>query len=547
MHLVSASSSRASVQSDGGLSWSNQLGKSVVLAASSVGLGWLISRLWQGVDEPPIIQTGNSGQLTIYKETQNNSHWSTVVTSYAEQGERYEQEFGSETLFQKIDITYRASVQERSSITTMSNYHVLSACSLVGGLLMGGNIQLPLMVPLLALSMSKSVEALNYGDDVPVGTVIAYASKKLPEGYLRCDGSVHSKNDYPELYDALGEEYRVGGGSFRVPDFEGLFLRGTNDVSEIGKKFEDTTRMPRNNPFKTKDSGEHVHTTHSSGLHEHNSGLAGEHDHTSALAGEHSHIIDKAGEHSHSVSVAGDHRHTVLKSGSHVHPIHSAGHTHSIRNAGKHNHAMRDGGQHNHINGNFNRLMTADGQSTSNGGSIDNTGPADEPNLFRSDVIRADGLHAHYIHEDGEHSHVLEGEGSHKHGMDQSGDHSHGIHESGAHVHTLNTVGSHTHKISSVASHSHTINSAGEHVHKIAESGGHVHEIRSGGAHTHEVVGGDAETSPKNSKVAYLIKAKRSENGSTAGTSTDGLITSQSVVLSLVTATFAFFAARMGR
>ena len=506
MHPVFASSRVSVTQPESRLSWSNQLGKSVFLAASSVGLGWLISKLWQGVDEPPKVHTGNSDQLTIYKETQNGSHWSTVVTSYVEQGERYEQEFGSETLFQKIDITYRASVQERRSVTATSNYNVLSACSLVGGLLMGGSIQLPLMVPLLALSLSKSVEALNYGDDTPVGTIIATVSRLRPENYIRCDGAQYHRNDYPELYDALGEEYRVGGGSFRVPDCEGLFLRGTNDVSEIGMKSEDTTRMPRNNPFKTKDSGEHVHQSVAAGQHVHTTLSAGQHDHKAESEGQHSHTLGAEGGHTHSVSIAGAHRHTVLRSGSHIHPVHSAGHTHSIRDAGDHTHTMANAGEHNHIHGDYDQLLKWSKGSSTTVRQVDVT--YDEPDLTWSHAIQNSGLHSHTIHGVGPHSHKLEGEGSHKHGMDQSGDHAHEMSELGDHVHTLGNAGSHTHGVSSEGQHSHTINSAGEHTHGITESGTHVHEIRSGGSHTHEVVGGDEETRPKNMKVAYLIKAK---------------------------------------
>ena len=463
MHSVSASSSRVSVtQPENRLNWGCQLGKSVVLAASSVGLGWLISKLWQGVDEPPIMHTGNSGQLTLYKETQNGSHWSTVVTSYVEQAERYEPGFDSETLFQKVDITYRASDQERGSVTTTSNYHVLSACSLVGGLLMGGNIQLPLMVPLLALSMSKSVEALNYVDDNPVGTVIAYASKKLPEGYLRCNGELYSKDKYPELYDVLGEEYRVGGGSFKIPDFEGLFLRGTNDVSEIGKKFEYTTGAPRNNPFKAKDSGEHAHQ----------SVAAGGHDHTVSSAGNHKHKIKVAGEHSHNIQDAGNHKHLMDVIG----PEGVGDHT------------------------TYAHLLKVNAGQTATKEIQDHTGPGPKglPNLCAAGSLSG-------TQSGGLHSHAMDKAGTHHHEMDE----------------------------------------IGEHQHEISLANPHSHEIRSGGSHTHEVVGGDAETSPKNIKVAYLIKAKRSENGSPAGTSTDGFITSQSVVMSLVTATFAFFVARM--
>lgn len=477
MHSVSASSSRVSVtQPESRLNWGSQLGKSAALAASSVGLGWLIGRLWKGTDKQPIGQTGSSDQLAVYREEQKDHHWSNAGSFSVESSEIFGCGLQPESSFHKIGIVYKSSVQEAVRSPALSaensNFHVLSACSLVGGLLMGGNIpQFPLMVPLLALSMSKSVEALNYGDDNPIGTVIATFSSKAPDDYLRCDGAQYHKDAYPELYDALGEEYRVGGGIFRVPDCEGLFLRGTNDVSKIGERFEYTTGAPRNNPFKAKDSGVHVHTTH--------------------LSGEHSHKLDLSGEHTHSVTSEGQH-------------------VHEINIDGEHSHTMKTGGRHNHNAGEsdeYQLLAKIDGTGTATAGGTCSDPLEKKPNLMKMWPNRWHGGHEHEINDNGGHTHSMKSEGSH--------------------AHTLNTVDPHTHTVSTETAHSHKISSAGEHV--------------------HEIVGGDAETSPKNMKVAYLIKAKRAENGSPVVTSTNGFITPQSVVLSLVTSIFGFFVARMRR
>jgi hypothetical protein len=140
--------------------WGNQLCKSAMLTASSLGLGWLISRLWKGADEQPAGYAENSSQLVIYNAKQANYHWSSMdPLSVETTGEG----FDSEGLFQKVGITYRSSIQERSPVAQTSHSHMLSASCLIGSLLTGGNWQYTSLTPtlftLLALSTSQSVAA----------------------------------------------------------------------------------------------------------------------------------------------------------------------------------------------------------------------------------------------------------------------------------------------------------------------------------------------------------------------------------------------------
>lgn len=140
--------------------WGNQLCKSAMLAASSVGLGWLISRLWRGTDEQPTDYAENSAQLVIYNTKQANYHWSSMDPLSEK---TTEEGFDSERLFQKVGITYKASIQERSPVAQTSHFHMLSASCLMGSLLTGGNWQYTSLTPslfaLLVLSMSQSVAA----------------------------------------------------------------------------------------------------------------------------------------------------------------------------------------------------------------------------------------------------------------------------------------------------------------------------------------------------------------------------------------------------
>ncbi|MCL2484458.1 MAG: phage tail protein [Endomicrobia bacterium] len=64
---------------------------------------------------------------------------------------------------------------------------------------------------------------------VPPGTVIAFAgpTANAPKGYLLCNGVSVSKNDYPDLFEAIGTTYGGDGiPYFNLPNFQGVFLRG---------------------------------------------------------------------------------------------------------------------------------------------------------------------------------------------------------------------------------------------------------------------------------------------------------------------------------
>ncbi len=98
---------------------------------------------------------------------------------------------------------------------------------------------------------------------VPIGSVVAYAGQVLPvsdrpieswadpdcrstsnaaprsdddapwllieaQGWMACDGRELAINEFPELFGVLGYLYGRGDGTFRIPDYRGLFLRGVD-------------------------------------------------------------------------------------------------------------------------------------------------------------------------------------------------------------------------------------------------------------------------------------------------------------------------------
>jgi hypothetical protein len=62
---------------------------------------------------------------------------------------------------------------------------------------------------------------------VPVGTVVAFAGISAPEGWLLCDGALHSRATYPELSAVLASTYGGDPSNFRVPDLRGRTAVGS--------------------------------------------------------------------------------------------------------------------------------------------------------------------------------------------------------------------------------------------------------------------------------------------------------------------------------
>lgn len=71
---------------------------------------------------------------------------------------------------------------------------------------------------------------------IPPGTLINYAGRTIPSGWLICNGSTASRTDYAALFAAIGTIYGSGDGvtTFRLPDLYGRFLEGTTSTYAVG-------------------------------------------------------------------------------------------------------------------------------------------------------------------------------------------------------------------------------------------------------------------------------------------------------------------------
>ena len=82
-------------------------------------------------------------------------------------------------------------------------------------------------------SVQEQLDALaaSIVSAVPSGTIIQVAQNTAPAGYLKANGSAVSREDYADLFAAIGTTYGSGNGSttFNVPDLRGEFVRGWDD------------------------------------------------------------------------------------------------------------------------------------------------------------------------------------------------------------------------------------------------------------------------------------------------------------------------------
>lgn len=94
--------------------------------------------------------------------------------------------------------------------------------------------------------------------NVKAGFIYPLAGRKIPEGFLLCDGAAYSRQEYAELFAVIGTTYGVGDGSstFNVPDLRKRTLIGTDngdyELGNVGgEEYHTLTaeEMPAHNHF----------------------------------------------------------------------------------------------------------------------------------------------------------------------------------------------------------------------------------------------------------------------------------------------------------
>ncbi len=143
-----------------------------------------------------------------------------------------------------------------------------------------GNVGIGFDNPSVPLQVNGDIHD-EHGALVPAGTVMAFAGQDIPVGWKLCDGASLGINEYPDLYQSIGELWGYGGDGaggqyFSLPDMRGRFLRGTSRGStqdpnrdsrtpignggsnQTGSYQNNATKRPNTN-FVTNTTGNHRH------------------------------------------------------------------------------------------------------------------------------------------------------------------------------------------------------------------------------------------------------------------------------------------------
>ena len=128
------------------------------------------------------------------------------------------------------------------------------------------------------LEQAEASIATLTANQVPPGTIIAYAGTTIPEGWLLCDGSPYSRTVlYADLFEAIGETYGAGDGSttFNVPDLKGRAVVGIGQGNgltnrSLGERFGEESHQlkPGEMPLHAHSLPNHGHVLKDPG-HEH--------------------------------------------------------------------------------------------------------------------------------------------------------------------------------------------------------------------------------------------------------------------------------------
>ena len=112
--------------------------------------------------------------------------------------------------------------------------------SFVTPYILRGVLGVAAVLAILKLAAPCSKMLSRFGSNIPVGTVVAFAGREVPAGYLVCNGEEHSTSMYPELAHCLTLEGHPSE-TFRVPDLRGQFIVGAGH----GEGLENRTRLDR--------------------------------------------------------------------------------------------------------------------------------------------------------------------------------------------------------------------------------------------------------------------------------------------------------------
>lgn len=102
---------------------------------------------------------------------------------------------------------------------------------------------------------------------LPIGASILWASENIPAGFLKYDGTIYNKSDYPVLFTRIPNEWKIDENTFKLPDVKDRVAQGANgnlgELVEAGlpniigdlSKSDNNFPLSSGNGWKTTDTG----------------------------------------------------------------------------------------------------------------------------------------------------------------------------------------------------------------------------------------------------------------------------------------------------
>lgn len=121
-------------------------------------------------------------------------------------------------------------------------------------------------LPLSDIEMLRK-EILLLKSTIPVGTIVAFAGTKSPDGWLLCDGSGLSKQKYNKLFEVVVENFCLfSSESFYLPDLRGRIIVGCGN----GIDFKTKTQLTERTIGDIGGEEDHLLTVNEMPVHGHN-------------------------------------------------------------------------------------------------------------------------------------------------------------------------------------------------------------------------------------------------------------------------------------
>jgi microcystin-dependent protein len=108
----------------------------------------------------------------------------------------------------------------QADIEAIRNLSSIATTLMAGGITVPGN-----------LNVTGNINTTGNINLLPSGMIIAYTGTNEPTGYLLCNGqtlNADTNSNYKNLFNVIGNQFGgTNSTNFKVPDYRGMFLRGT--------------------------------------------------------------------------------------------------------------------------------------------------------------------------------------------------------------------------------------------------------------------------------------------------------------------------------